>query len=370
MMKKVIQITITERCNLNCVYCYENDRNTNIMSIDLAKEIIIKSFNEYSNIDFLEFDFHGGEIALAFDFIKELCEWTWSNKWNVPYIFHATTNGTLIHGDILNWFSSNAKRFSLGLSLDGNKYMHDLNRSCSYDLIDLDFFARTYPYQPIKMTISPQTLPYLCNGVIDIYSKGFLLSANLAYGMEWDDNKLKAIYQSQLLELANWHLENPNNDLTSLIVDRGLSRLGYYIHHNQMQLHHKWCGTGENMCCYSVDGDKLPCQMFNSSSNTHYCKELLSQNNWIDIQVSDECKNCPILSICPSCYGTNYIKTQKIIKCADNLCEYRKIEALASSYFYGKAIMSNIKHKAIKEYTSMQKAYMAIAINYIQKTLL
>lgn len=44
MKRKVVQITITEACNLNCIYCYEKNKDFRKMEIPLAKSIIKESF--------------------------------------------------------------------------------------------------------------------------------------------------------------------------------------------------------------------------------------------------------------------------------------------------------------------------------------
>lgn len=366
MKRKVIEITITERCNLNCIYCYEHNRNNDVMSIDLVKQIITRSFAEEYDADFLEFDLHGGEIALVFNYIKEICDWTWNRKWNKPYVFHATTNGTLIHGQIQKWFKENAQRFNLGLSLDGNKMMHDINRSKSYDSIDLNFFHDTYPEQPVKMTISPQSLPYLFNGIIDIYKKGFNVSANLAYGPDWNKQELKRIYYEELLKLVGWYLEHPQIPVCSLLSDRGFDYIGYIISNNYSQTHRKWCGVGENLKCFSVEGYESPCQMFNPSSfNTRNTQKI--DLDFSTISLDNVCSACPILPICPTCYGKNFIRNLKLIKKPDEMCDFVKIESLASSFLYGKMLFeTNINYKAISDYNNEKKAYTIIGIKHIQ----
>lgn len=365
-MKKVVQITITERCNLNCVYCYEKRRNHNIMEIELAKSIISKSFKEYKDADFIEFDFHGGEIILAFDLISAVCNWTWGQKWDKEYIFHATTNGTLIHGHIQEWFRINKDRFNLGLSLDGNKIMHDLNRSNSYDMIDMDFFFETYPNQPVKMTISPMSLPSLFDGIMDIYNRGFDVSANLAYGMDWDNHLLKRIYQEQLSKLVNWYIDHPSKNVCNLLSDRGFKYIGKCVSDKTHQIHRKWCGTKDNMKCYSVEGNVSPCQFFNPSSNSNYSKEDLLLLDFSNIGIDEECANCPILSICPTCYGANYSVRKELNKRPDVMCDYRKIESLASSYLYGIMFISDEEYTEVHNYSEIEKAYCMLGIKYIQ----
>lgn len=130
-MKKIIRyekikrctctLYMTEACNLNCVYCYEHKKGTAIMPMNIAQEGIRSTFERAirDNIEYVEILFHGGEPFLAFERIKEICDWIWTQEWPVKYICYATTNGTLIHGEIRNWLLENKDRFILGLSLDG-----------------------------------------------------------------------------------------------------------------------------------------------------------------------------------------------------------------------------------------------------------
>ena len=64
--------------------------------------------------------------------------------------------------------------------------MHLMNRGCSSEDIDLDFFRLTWPDQPVKMTVSRETLPSLAAGIIHLQERGFKVHANLGYGIPWN----------------------------------------------------------------------------------------------------------------------------------------------------------------------------------------
>lgn len=365
MKRKVIQITITEACNLNCIYCYEKNKDFRKMEISLAKSIIKDSFSQSDSNDILEFDFHEGEIALAFTEIKTICEWAWGEKWNNEYIFHATTNGTLIHGEIKQWFAINSHRFSLGLSLDGTEEMHNINRSNSYSLIDLDFFRKSWPNQTVKMTISPKTISMADKGIIDIVNKGFKLTANLAYGQIWDGIDLRNQYRKALSRLVDFYLENPHLEVCNL-VSLNLSTIGKNILLNRPRIHNKWCGAGQDMKCYSIDGTVYPCQMFNPSSNKIQDLNILNKIDIVNIPVED-CDSCALLPSCPSCYGYNFIINGKISKSPDELCDFRKLEALASSFLFGKMLQTPSKYMSTKNMNEAQIACTILGIDFIQK---
>lgn len=363
-MKKIVQLTITESCNLNCVYCYEKMKDCRIMDVKLAKSIIERSFQEAQNVDIVEFDFHGGEIALAFNEIKEICEWTWSKEWNKQYIFHATTNGTLIHDAIKSWFSKNSYRFSLGLSLDGTEEMHNRNRSNSYSLIDLNFFFKSWPHQTIKMTISPYTIDSVDKGVIDIVKKGFKLTANLAYGQVWEGSLLRKAYKLSLSRLTDFYLENPDLEPCN-IVCMDLSAIGKKIILKQPNIHNKWCGSGDSMICYGIDGKSYPCQMFNPSSDSRQDSTKYDQLSMSNIPVKG-CEKCLLLPSCPSCYGYGYINNGEICKSPDELCDFRIIETFASSYLYGHMLQNPHKYVQTRNLSDTQIACIAMGVKAIQ----
>lgn len=363
-MRKVIQITLTEACNLNCIYCYEKNKDFSMMDLELAKSIIKESFSDAKVGEFLEFDFHGGEIALAFNRIKEICEWTWSRTWNNAYVFHATTNGTLIHGDIKDWFTFNLHRFSLGLSLDGTREMHNINRCGSYDDIDFDFFLHSWPNQTVKMTVSPQTISEVDKGIIHIIQKGFDVSANLAYGQKWEGKELRTTYLRALSNLAEFYLRNPKIKVCN-IINCGLNEIGKRFVLNHPNYHRKWCGTGEDMICYSIYGQKLPCQMFNPSSNQHDSVRINETCDFSNIAIKG-CEECILLPSCPSCYGYSYIINNEISKSPDELCDFRKIEFLASSYLYGQMLLNPSKYSLTRNLNEKQIACIIIGIKMIQ----
>ena len=68
---RYITLTITEGCNLNCSYCYENHKSKKMMSFETARAIIDREFNncKYNEISL---DFFGGEPFLYFDIIKQV----------------------------------------------------------------------------------------------------------------------------------------------------------------------------------------------------------------------------------------------------------------------------------------------------------
>ena len=206
---KYLTLVLTHQCNLRCTYCYEKHKDNNVMSFDTAKEILSKEMIADDGSENVEIDMFGGEPLLEFELIKDIVEWSKLQNWQKKYIFFIVTNGVPLNSEMKEWLRMNKEYIQAGLSLDGTKRMHDINRCNSFDKIDINFFRDTYPEQPIKMTISKETLPMLAEGVIFCHELGFEIACNLAYGIDWSEKENEKILEEQLMLLIEYYLANP-----------------------------------------------------------------------------------------------------------------------------------------------------------------
>lgn len=327
---KSITLTLTAQCNLHCVYCYEHSKNDSAMSFDIARSILDSEMPECEGQIYIEL--FGGEPFLAFDNIKRIYDYVNVNWPDKQWIMFATTNGTLIHDEIQDWLK-NHKRFICGLSLDGNKLMQDINRSNSFDQIDIDFFIKQYPQQAIKMTVSQDTLPFLFDGIVYAHSKGFKVNCNLAFGIDWSDKNNVAILERELNKIIEYYLRNPEIEPCSML-NVPIEHLGTQKDKKEIK---KWCGTGTAMKAFYVDGNVYPCQFFMPISAGKDKAKKLGEIKFVDsipVELLDEkCQSCLIREACPTCYGSNYISTGNIYSKDYNLCELTKIIIKARSYF-------------------------------------
>lgn len=332
-----IYITANVACNLRCIYCYEKDKKSaSSFDLEMAKRLISETLSTKTENGTV-IHFHGGEPLLSYLKIRELCEWVWAQNFPEKYHFFATTNGTFVHGEIQNWFRKHKKEFSLGLSLDGTRAMHNANRSNSFDLIDLDFFVKTWPKQGVKATISPLSIESLAEGIIFMHKTGFQeISANPAEMVDlWSDIKYYDIFRREMAKLADFYLKNPNIKRCSLFeVEFGLVL---------NKGHQKWCGVGTDMEAIDVDGSKHPCHLFFES----VCgKEKSLEADKIDFNdvencISQKCAACPALNICPTCYGSNFIARGNIAERDMSLCEFEKIRMAEVAKFEYNRLVNN-----------------------------
>lgn len=329
--KHYFQFVITHSCNLSCTYCYEKHKDDRGMTFETAKNIVDTEI-DYSNPEKeYEISFFGGEPFLEFDLIKKIVEYIENKSLSSNITFFATTNGTLLNNEIKAWLKTKPN-FVCGLSLDGNRIMHNTNRSNSYDLIDLDFFLKTYPNQSVKMTISKESLKYLSQGTIFLHDLGFNIKANLAFDIEWDDDSIH-ILERELYLLINYYLKNPDIKPTSLLD----GQIAYVAYNNSKSFLCKQCGVGSNIRTYDIDGTSYPCQAFMPLSIGEKKAKTVNSLKFIkEIPLSffdEKCRSCVIRSICPTCYGTNYALTGNLYHKGDNMCRLSRLIIKARTYF-------------------------------------
>jgi uncharacterized protein len=228
------------------------------MMLETAKDCIEWIFSNVPDYakDGVEINFIGGEPLLEFELLKEVVAYTCSKPRDRDYIFFASTNGAVLNNEMKKWFTAHKEKFVLGLSLDGTKETHDMNRSNSFDAVDFDFFLQNWPKQGIKMTLSDFSLPRLAENIKFIHLLGFknIGGGNLAEGnFDWSNEKYIKLLIPQLDELVDFYLENDNFEL-SQIFDKHL-----YTCEAKVRLRRKWCGTGVGTIFFDTDGERYPC---------------------------------------------------------------------------------------------------------------
>lgn len=365
---KTVQITLTERCNLSCVYCYEHMKDTRVMSLDVAKDIILRELKKFSDVDdHIQFEFHGGEILLEFELLKNICEWMWKTDFDKPYTLFGMTNGTMMKGAIAEWFFKNKDRISLGVSFDGTPKMQDINRSKSGSMVDLNFFKKCWPHSMVKMTLSPNTIENVYDGVIYLHSLGFDVICNMAYGMKWPISLLPK-YKDNLMRLVEWYLSHPEMSVAS-VLSPFLSRIGYKRCHPDCKKGYKWCGVGEVGTCYSPSGLAYPCQCFMPSTLEDGEKDYFSLIDFYDHSkfVDPKCVKCPLLPSCATCCAHNYFMFGKVNLRPDDMCKFRQVELYMAAVLWGQMLQSSEIYLSTRQQSAEQLSLIAMGVLEIQK---
>ena len=141
---------ISSLCNLRCQYCYYiekselyPDESDFKMPMSILEEFIVQNI-EATNRQSVRFSWHGGEpTLLGLNYFKKIIELQEKHRPSGVRILNGLqTNGTLLDDSWCRFLAEN--NFSVGLSLDGPKGMHDTYRRKSDGKATYDDVIRGY----------------------------------------------------------------------------------------------------------------------------------------------------------------------------------------------------------------------------------
>lgn len=359
---KQITFCVTEDCNLACKYCYIVGKNhKNKMTFDVAKKAVdyILSHPEDFPEKAVIWDFIGGEPFLEIDLIDKICDYIkiqmyqLDHLWFNNYRFNFSSNGLLYHTPkVQRFIKKNHSKLNIGISVDGNKTKHDLQRvfpdgSGSYDLVknNISLWQKQFPNSHTKATFSHDDLPHLKDSIISLWDLGINdVSANVIFEDVWEEGD-DQIFENQLKELADYILEH------DLWKDHNVrffeENLGKPL--DEEKLNQNFCGVGK-MLAIDYKGDFFPCVRFVDYSlsnrpgysigniHTGIDKNRLRPFMLLNLQnqSKEECINCEVATGCAWCVGHNYdtASTDTIFQRATFICKMHKANCNANDYFW------------------------------------
>ena len=348
---KSITFIVTKDCQLACKYCYlvgKNDKER--MSWDIAKAAVdyILDHEEDFREESVIWDFIGGEPFLEIDLIDRVCD----------YRFSFSTNGINYDSDkVQNFIKKNQSHISIGITIDGTKAKHDLNRIWkgngsergSYEDVvrNIPLWLKQFPYGGTKVTISSADIPYIKESVMHLYSLGIHeVNINCVFEDVWRDGD-DALYEIQLMELADTIIDGGYyQDYACSFFTELMGKPLDCVSDNQ-----NWCGAGR-MLSIDAAGNFYPCTRFAQYSlrnkkawiigNIHdgIDKNKLRPFLALDrcTQSTQECIDCEVASGCAWCQGENYdaADTPTIYQRSTAICKMHKARVRANNYYWNK----------------------------------
>lgn len=374
---KSITFIVTKDCQLACKYCYLVGKNTKErMTWDVAKQAIDYILDHESDMseESVIWDFIGGEPFLEVDLIDKICDYLKvemfrrNHHWFNSYRFSFSTNGINYATDkVQHFIKKNHEHLSIGITIDGTKRKHDLNRIWktaemeqgimpkpeeergSYDDVvkNIPLWLEQFPGAGTKVTISSADIPYIKESVLHLYSLGIHeVNINCVFEDVWKDGDDK-LFEQQLTELAD------------AIIDGGYYTdyaCSFFTEHMGKPMdcqseNQNWCGAGR-MLAVDAEGNFYPCTRFAQYS-------LRSKKAWIIgnvrdgidknklrpfftldrcTQSTDECINCEVASGCAWCQGENYdaADTPTVYQRSTAICKMHKVRVRANNYYWNK----------------------------------
>ncbi len=364
-MRKIITFIVTKDCQLACKYCYLVGKNTNErMSFETAKQAInyiLGNENLFPN-ESVAFEFIGGEPFLEIDLIDKICDYIkkelyrLNHRWFNDYVFGFTTNG-LNYGSekIQRFIEKNKSHLNIGITIDGTKKKHDLNRvyknsgKGSYDDVvkNIPLYVTQFQQANTKVTISSADIPYITESVLHLYELGIhTIHINCVFENVWKDGD-DILFESQLVQLADAIIDNDlyKNHECSFFNEKIGKPLDPVLRNNN------WCGSGK-MLSIDAAGNFYPCTRFAQYSlrdkeawiigNIHdgIDKNKLRPFLTLDrcTQSTPECINCEVAEGCAWCQGENFdaAKTHTVFERATAICKMHKARVRANNYYWNK----------------------------------
>lgn len=301
-----LQFLVTERCNLDCVYCYEKHKTGRTLSSEFIRQKIQQAMLADDQYKELSIDFFGGEPLLHFETIREVVDWFHDQRWpesTKRYRFVVTTNGTLLDEERKQWFARNRRDVILCLSLDGTPAAQNRNRSNSYDAIapHLEFFRQCWPDQPVKMTISPQTVDQVFEGIVYLHSLGFQVEADVVFEDVWGNEESLSwaveAFAGQLDRVVEYYAAHPELPRAKLVRRPILD-----LFDSGWRRDLRFCGAGKHLVCYTAGGEEHPCMRFAPVSTSRPLRRVEDSPD----AENSHCASCVFERLCPSCEGHNY----------------------------------------------------------------
>jgi len=368
---KNITFVVTSRCQLSCTYCYLTHKSNKVMTKEIAKEAVDFIMNEekingYYNTDVspcVILEFIGGEPLLEIDLIDYIVEYfkfkafELDHPWAINYMISISTNGILYKSSkVQNFLKRNAGRVSIGISIDGNKELHDScrifpNGQGSYDIVEdaVKLWVTQNSKPQTKLTISPDNVNYLFDAITNVWSLGVNgVFANCVFEEGWTVEHAKILYD-QMIKLADYILDNElyKNYYVSLFDEI----IGKPITETR-----NWCGGNGSMLAIGTDGKCFPCIRFMEYSlstpgrkeqpvgDIYQGLDKREENEWlcklkeIDMvtQSPEKCLNCQIAMGCSLCTGFNYDKFGDPNIRATYICQMHIARVLANYYYWNK----------------------------------
>jgi len=380
-MSKNITFIVTKDCQLACKYCYLVGKNEKErMSWETAKAAIDYILDNEQ--DFVEesviFDFIGGEPFLEIELIDKICDYIKmelyrrKHHWFDSYRFSFSTNGINYHTDKVQQFiKKNASHLSIGITIDGTKRKHDLNRIWkgdgpergSYEDVvkNIPLWLEQFPGGATKVTISTADIPYIKESVLHLYSLGIHeVNINCVFEDVWKDGD-DIRFEQQLTELADEIIER------GLYSDYACSFYSEQIGKplNPELDNQNWCGAGM-MLSVDAAGNFYPCTRF-AGYSLRSKKPLIIGNvrDGIDknklrpfltldrtTQSPQKCIDCEVASGCAWCQGENYdaADTATVYQRSTAICLMHKARVRANNYYWNKLYRKLEKEQMREEF--------------------
>jgi len=326
---------LTEKCNLNCSYCYieAGCKKTGMMDEKTAFRIADEYLEMHKkDTERLNYLFHGGEPLLNFELMKKVTEYV--KPYRKKLSLSIQTNGTLITDEIAKFFKEN--NIEVGISIDGPQFVHDASRYYQGKKGSFEHVMRGIRILQ-KHDVSFGTISVLTglnakymNETIDFFLENKIYALSFSpiqkNGRGKDDSNYyvdgDTLFEAYKIILDRIIAHNRAHDKNEWLVERVLSNLMQSIYFNRkpFMCMNSPCGAARNILGIDVHGNFYACDNFTGdkdfligSLDKGNIKEQLLESPIRKKACSrckeniKRCKDCTWRGLCPGlCYSADY----------------------------------------------------------------
>ena len=360
-------LSLTERCNLRCTYCYykvSHEARNLVMSNDVMESAIRLAFERTLKLGqrFLNITFFGGEPLLCVDaihrgveFAKELVRErfgedvllgppttnTASPKFRLR--FAVNTNATLLNAEIIEYLRR--EKFRIYLSLDGPEAHHNTCRKQvggegSFKLIEPHIPVLTKLDTVVLSVVTRENMRSLSDAVRWIQAQGFRnMTAAVDFDGKWTGEEFDVL-AAEYVKMSQFWLELKRKNVPfylGTIQDKLKFRLTGQRHRKSS------CQVAEGIVACAANGNLFPCTRFiTSKPDAPYIlgcvfddpEQIWSGPVARDIQDffnrdKEDCEGCALRFRCHAheCACTSFYSTGSVRGVSPEVCTHERMLA-------------------------------------------
>lgn len=319
-----IDLYITEKCTLNCDYCFVDNKKPLTASWNVIRKGIDFLMQQSRDSPTVTIVFFGGEPLMEFELMKATANYASISATNLGKKpeYAVTTNGTIMSEEIALF--GRRYGFNYLLSIDPGKAAHDLHRKTkdgrsSWDIVtgtNFDILKSIQGWMGARLTVNPDTVRYLSDGVEALFERGvnqFLIGLNL--DVDWLPEELETL-TIEWRKIVSFYIKARSQGAPLRIIElEDTPDQREHLHCNS------WgCSAGRTQMAISIYGDLYPCAKFVSSYSLAEKYRLGDVENGVKsiesrmelLGQKDELRpDCAICSVCDACSGGCFAINQR-----------------------------------------------------------
>lgn len=348
---KSVAIEVSNDCNMRCAYCYGDGgtygQECCYMACDTAEKCIDYLIAHSNGAKHLSVIFFGGEPLLNLPVVKHIIDYCHAQEriHELKFTYSITTNATIINDEIIQLLRDN--RFSVTISIDGPKDVHDHNRyyknhGGSYDHVKknvdrlLEAGIRLHARATVN-SIEPRLsalYDHLSNMGFHAITLSFV-NTSPSSSLYISDEVFPLIY-NEIHKLGNLCIQE-------ILTTGNVKFTMFRILLMRIYRHAKFaysCGCGAGYLAFTAKGELYPCHRFSNWEKYrlgNMNEENISHREFLycNVETRPECTSCAYRYLCSgTCIHSAALSTGTIFGTDTHYCELYHDLIRTSMYIY------------------------------------